>query len=102
MMSREAAAPGLSPKEQHFVYVVRCANGTLYVGYTTNVARRVATHNAGRGGSFTRRNRPVSLIATWSFNRRCDALAAERALKRMSLEKKVAMIETASTLGSDE
>ncbi|MGC8780670.1 MAG: GIY-YIG nuclease family protein, partial [Anaerolineae bacterium] len=45
-----------------FVYVVRCADGTYYTGWTTDLARRIAQHNAGRGGAYTRSRRPVTLV----------------------------------------
>ena len=48
----------------HFVYIVQCADGTLYTGYTTDVTRRIAEHNAGAGRSakYTRARRPVTLV----------------------------------------
>jgi putative endonuclease len=79
--------------ETHYVYVACCANGALYVGYTTNVERRIAVHNAGRGGRYTRANRPVVLMATWSFNSKAEALRAERTLKRLPRERKLALVE---------
>src|SRR2546430_16202038 len=53
--------------ETHYVYVACCANGALYVGYTTHVERRMAAHNVGRGGRYTRANLPIALVAAWSF-----------------------------------
>jgi putative endonuclease len=75
------------------VYVACCANGALYVGYTTNVERRMAAHNAGRGGRYTRANRPIALVAAWSFTSKGEALRAEYALKRLPRERKLAMIQ---------
>lgn len=85
-------------KKQHYVYMASCANGTLYTGYSTNVPRRIACHNAGHGGRYTRANRPLTLIATWSFNSKREALQAERQLKRLSPQRKWALVETASSL----
>ncbi len=76
----------------HYVYVVRCANGTLYAGYTTNVERRVATHNAGRGARYTRGLLPVELLATWAFDTKRAALHAERRVKRLPRHKKLALV----------
>jgi putative endonuclease len=45
----------------HYVYVVECSDGTLYTGYTTDVGRRVAEHNAGEGAKYTAGRRPVTL-----------------------------------------
>lgn len=75
-----------------YVYLLACANGTLYVGSTHDVERRVAQHNAGRGGGYTRINRPVSLLAMWPFNNRREARKAERVLKRLPPDRKLMMI----------
>ena len=45
------------------VYMVRCSDGSLYTGYTVDVARRVASHNAGTGARYTRSRRPVSPVS---------------------------------------
>jgi putative endonuclease len=79
--------------ETHYVYMARCANGALYVGYTTHVERRMAAHNAGRGGRYTRANRPIALVAAWSFTSKREALRAEYTLKRLPRERKLAMIQ---------
>jgi putative endonuclease len=86
----------------YFVYLACCANGTLYTGYSTNVQQRIASHNAGCGGRYTQTNRPIQLVAAWSFNSRAEALQAERQLKRLSPERKLALAESvaASTEGS--
>jgi putative endonuclease len=87
--------------EQYFVYMACCANGTLYVGYTTNVSQRLASHNAGKGGRYTRTNRPLTLIASWTFNSRREASRAEQHLKRLSPERKWALVE-ATMLSQEE
>lgn len=73
----------------YYVYLACCANGTLYVGYTKNVEKRIATHNAGRGGHFTRINRPLTLVAYWLCENRKAAMKKERQLKRLSPEEKL-------------
>ncbi len=84
--------------QAHYVYRVCCANGTLYTGYTINVERRIALHNAGKGGRYTRSHRPVSLVASWTFNSRGEALRAERELKRLPREQKWRVAEQVRTL----
>ncbi len=84
--------------QAHYVYMVCCANGTLYTGYTINVERRIALHNAGKGGRYTRSHRPVSLVASWTFNSRGEALRAERELKRLPREQKWRVAEQVRTL----
>jgi putative endonuclease len=84
--------------EEYYVYLACCTNGTLYVGYTTNVEQRIAAHNAGRGGRYTRSNRPISLVAAWPFNSRAEAMQAERELKSLPPERKLAMAQSAALL----
>ncbi len=76
----------------YYVYVVQCADGTLYTGYTDNVERRVAAHNAGKGGSYTRAHRPVSLLIAWQFPTKSAALRAEYAFKRLPRVQKLRVI----------
>ena len=84
--------------QAHYVYMVCCVNGTLYTGYTTNVERRIALHNAGKGGRYTRSHRPVSLVATWTFNSKGEALRAERELKRLPRKQKLRVAEQVTPL----
>jgi len=80
-----------SSSKVHFLYILRCADGSLYIGETSDVDRRVATHNEG-GSSFTSTKRPVSLIYHEKFEGRSLALARERQLKTWSRAKKEALI----------
>src|SRR5262249_31996936 len=80
----------------HFVYIVRCSNGALYTGYSTDVEKRVATHNAGKGARYTLAHLPVTLCAVWSFPSKGDAVRAERAIKDLPRARKVRLIEQAS------
>lgn len=75
-----------------YVYIAQCRNGTFYTGYTQNVEKRINTHNAGRGGHFTYINRPLRLLAFWSFPSRTEAMRAERRIKRLSRSEKMAII----------
>jgi len=79
-------------EKRYFVYIIRCADGTLYTGYTTNVERRVETHNAGKGGHYTRAHRPVVLAASWTFATKQEAMRAEYALKRLPRAEKMRLI----------
>lgn len=79
----------------HYVYIVRCSDGTLYTGYTNNLARRIAAHNAGKGGHYTRAHRPVVLVASWSFATKGEALKAEWQTKHLSRTQKLRLIEAA-------
>jgi putative endonuclease len=67
-----------------FLYVLECKDGTLYTGVTTDVARRVAAHDAGRGARYTRGRGPVTLVYLDEQPDRSSALRRERATKRLS------------------
>ncbi len=65
------------------IYILRCADGTLYTGIATNVAARLATHNAGKGAKYTRGRLPVSLIYQEKAESRSAAQKREYAIKRL-------------------
>jgi predicted GIY-YIG superfamily endonuclease len=76
-----------------FVYILRCRDGRYYVGTTrSSLEQRVAEHNAGTFGGFTKSRRPVELVYSESFDRIMDAIASERRLKGWSRAKKEALI----------
>jgi uncharacterized protein (TIGR02453 family) len=74
------------------VYVVRCADGSFYTGIARDAARRVLTHNLGRGAAYTRPRRPVELVYTESAQDRGAALRREWAMKQLSRREKEALI----------
>ncbi len=72
-------------------YIVQCADGTLYTGWTADVVRRLRDHNAGRGGRYTRARRPVQLIYTEPQPDARSARQREAALKRLRRAAKLAL-----------
>ncbi len=76
-----------------FVYIVRCADETLYTGWAMDLARRVAAHNAGRGARYTRLHGPVELVYSEEVPNRSAALKRERVIKRYPRAKKLALCE---------
>jgi putative endonuclease len=74
-----------------FVYIVRCADDTLYTGWAVDVARRVEAHNRGRGARYTSTRSPVTLAYTEEVATVGDALRRERAIKRYSKARKLAL-----------
>ena len=80
------------PGGDHYVYVVACADGSLYAGYTTDVQRRVAQHNAGEGAKYTRGRTPVELRHVERFGSRSAALSREAEIKSLSRGRKEALI----------
>jgi len=76
-----------------FVYILKCRDGHYYVGSTRgNLEKRVAEHNAGTYGGYTKSRRPVVLVHAIEFQRIEDAIAAERQLKGWNRSKKEALI----------
>ena len=75
--------------ELNYVYILRCADDTLYCGWTTDLEARLATHNSGRGAKYTRSRRPVELVYSEAYDDRHDALSREWHIKRMSREEKL-------------
>ncbi len=86
--------PGKSDRQDWFVYILRCADGTLYTGISTDVARRVDEHNAGAplGARYTRARRPVVLAYCETVCDRGAALRREREIKRLDRAGKLALI----------
>jgi len=77
----------------YYVYLVLCADQTLYTGITTDVERRVKEHNnAVQGAKYTRARRPVRIIYTKEFSNRAQASVEEARIKRLPRVKKLAMI----------
>jgi len=78
----------------YFLYVLRCRDKTLCTGITTELARRVREHNAGkRGAKYTRPRRPVRLVYARKFRTRSAALKAEFHLKTLSRAEKLKLIQ---------
>jgi putative endonuclease len=75
----------------HHVYVLECADGTLYTGYTTDVERRVAEHDAGEGAKYTRGRTPVDLVHVETYGSRSAALSREAEVKALSRAEKEAL-----------
>jgi len=76
----------------HYVYILRCADTSLYVGETVDLARRLAKHNDGSASAFTAARRPVSLAHSETYGTSEAALKRERQLKRWTRAKKEALI----------
>ena len=78
----------------HFVYIVRCADGTLYTGYARDPSAREKVHNLGRGARYTSGRRPVSLVYTEAFATRSRALKREYEVKGWSRVRKEQLIRS--------
>jgi predicted GIY-YIG superfamily endonuclease len=77
-----------------YVYILQCADDTLYTGVATDVGARLATHNAGKGAKYTRGRLPVTLLYQERAADRGAALKREHAIKQLRAEAKRALIAT--------
>ncbi len=76
-----------------YCYIVECADGTYYTGWAIDPEKRVQVHNKGRGAKYTRTRRPVKLVYVEEQPDRVSAMKRERAIKKMTREKKQKLIE---------
>ena len=74
------------------VYILECADGSLYTGWTPDLDNRLKQHNAGRGSKYVRSRLPARLRYTESFSTRSEAMCRECAIKKMSRGEKLALI----------
>ena len=79
--------------DDHFVYLLRCADDTLYTGYTTDPERRAEEHDAGEGAKYTRGRTPVELVYVESFSEKSAAMSREYEIKQLSRAAKEQLID---------
>ena len=73
---------------KHYIYIVECADGTFYTGYTTDIERRLEEHNSGVGAKYTRGRYPVKLKYQETFKSRSKAQKREYQIKQLPRRKK--------------
>ena len=76
----------------NYVYILKCADDTLYCGWTTDPDARLKAHNSGRGAKYTRSRLPVEMVYLEEFEDKHEALSREWHIKRMSREEKMKLI----------
>jgi predicted GIY-YIG superfamily endonuclease len=76
----------------HFVYVLRCADNSLYIGETPDLVARLAKHHDGSASTFTAQRRPVTMVYAEEYQDRHAALLRERQLKTWTRRKKEALV----------
>lgn len=85
----------MNNEKTYYVYIVKCADGTLYTGFTTNIERRINEHNYSikKAAKYTRSRRPVSLVHNEEYKTMSEALKREHAIKKLSRKRKIELIE---------
>lgn len=77
---------------KHTFYVLECADGSYYAGYTNNLAKRTATHNARKGAKYTKARLPVKVIYHEVYETKQEALRREYAFKQLTRKQKETII----------
>ena len=91
---------------ENYTYILRCADGTYYCGWTNNLDRRLKAHNEGKGAKYTRSRRPVALVYYEAFSTKEEAMRREYEIKQLPRKKKEDLIfkqqtDTSSCNGRD-
>ena len=76
----------------NYTYLVECADGTLYCGWTNHLEERIEAHNAGRGAKYTKSRRPVALVYYETFATKQEAMRREWEVKRLSRKEKQKLV----------
>lgn len=82
----------------YYAYILACADGTLYTGWTTDLSRRLLAHNTGKGAKYTRSRRPVELRYAERCSTKEKAMHWEWAIKQMSRQEKLRLIRDFQTV----
>ena len=78
--------------DKHYIYIVKCKDGSLYTGYAKDVTQRVAKHNNGQGAKYTKIRRPVQLVYQEMFATKPEALKREYEIKTYTRQQKLELI----------
>ncbi|GGG98066.1 GIY-YIG nuclease family protein [Staphylococcus pragensis] len=79
--------------DNHYVYIIKCKDNSLYTGYAKDVDARVATHNAGKGAKYTKTRRPVELVYQETYTSKSEAMRREYEIKTFTRQQKIKLIE---------
>lgn len=77
----------------NYTYILRCADNTLYCGWTNDLSKRLKAHNSGKGAKYTRTRRPVALAYYEKFETKKEAMRREAAIKKLSRKDKLKLVE---------
>ena len=77
----------------NYTYLLRCSDDTLYCGWTNDLKKRIANHNAGKGAKYTKYRTPVTLVYYETFESKEEAMSREASIKKLSRKEKLKLIE---------
>ncbi|ANQ63330.1 GIY-YIG nuclease family protein [Staphylococcus equorum] len=78
--------------DKHYIYIVKCKDGSLYTGYAKDIEKRIEKHNKGQGAKYTKIRRPVELVYQEMFDTKSEALKREYEIKTYSRQQKLVLI----------
>lgn len=78
----------------NYTYILTCADGTLYTGWTNDLPRRLSAHNAGKGARYTRCRLPVKLVYAEAHADKREAMRREYAIKQLTRAQKLALLKS--------
>jgi putative endonuclease len=84
-------------EKTNYTYILKCADGTFYCGWTNNLEKRLAAHNAGTASKYTSPRRPVELIYTERFATKQEAMRREYRIKQLTRQQKIDLISNKSS-----
>ena len=82
----------MKEKNENYTYILQCADGSLYTGWTNDLEKRIEAHNTGKGAKYTKTRRPVRLVYFETFATKEEAMSREYHIKRMSRQEKIKLI----------
>lgn len=77
----------------YYVYMLKCADGSLYTGYTNDLQKRVDVHNSGKGAKYTKSRLPVRLVYSEEYQSKSSALKREAEIKKLTRAQKEKLIQ---------
>ena len=83
----------------NYIYILKCSDGSLYTGWTTNLEKRIEAHNSGKGAKYTRSRLPVCLVHFEEFATKEAAMSREWQIKHFSRKQKLALIDQTKNNG---
>ena len=81
----------------NYTYMLKCSDGSLYTGWTTDLDRRIKAHNNGTGARYTKSRRPVELVYYETFETKEEAMRREYAIKHLTRREKLALLSAATS-----
>lgn len=82
----------------NYTYIIQCSDNTFYTGWTTDLKKRIAAHNSGKGARYTRSRTPVTMVYYEMFASRQEAMRREYAIKQLSRQEKESLIKERAAL----